>query len=86
VSVASGLKPLTVFVETSKVVKTDRLLTVADVAEELRVPERFVRRLIFEKRIRYHKVGRYVRIAPADLERLIQDSSIDPVPPSRVRL
>jgi excisionase family DNA binding protein len=41
---------------------SDRLLTVAEAAELLRTTERFPRRLIAERRIRFTRVGRHVRI------------------------
>jgi excisionase family DNA binding protein len=47
------------------------LLTVDQVAERLGTTVRFVRRLIAERRIPYHKVGRHVRIAEADLDAYI---------------
>lgn len=40
----------------------DRLLTVPEVAELLNVGERFVRRLVAERRITVVHVGRHVRI------------------------
>jgi len=43
-------------------VKVERLLTVAEVAELLGTSERFPRRLIAERRIRFVRIGRHVRI------------------------
>lgn len=43
------------------------LLTLEDVAKRLDVPPRFVRRLVAERRITYHKVGRYVRFHERDI-------------------
>jgi excisionase family DNA binding protein len=45
----------------------DRLLTVEEAAERLGTSARFVRRLVFERRIAYTKLGRHVRIAEHDL-------------------
>jgi excisionase family DNA binding protein len=45
----------------------DTLLTVEQAAERLGTSTRFVRRLIFERRIAYAKLGRHVRIAEHDL-------------------
>jgi excisionase family DNA binding protein len=45
----------------------DTLLTVEQAAERLGTSVRFVRRLVADRRIAYHKVGRHVRIAEADL-------------------
>lgn len=46
----------------------DTLLTLADVARITGTSERFARRLIQERRLPTVKVGRYVRVWPADLE------------------
>jgi excisionase family DNA binding protein len=43
----------------------DTLMTVEQAAERLGTTERFVRRLVFERRIAYVKLGRHVRIAAA---------------------
>jgi excisionase family DNA binding protein len=43
------------------------LWDVEDLAERLCVSERFVRRLVAERRIPYVKVGRFVRFDPADV-------------------
>jgi excisionase family DNA binding protein len=45
----------------------DTLLSVEQAAERLGTSTRFVRRLVFERRIAYIKVGRHVRIAEHDL-------------------
>ena len=45
----------------------DTLLTVEQAAERLGTSERFVRRLIAERRITFIKLGRHVRITEHDL-------------------
>jgi excisionase family DNA binding protein len=45
----------------------ERLLTVAEAAERLNTTPRHVRRLVFERRITYRKLGNYVRFHPDDL-------------------
>jgi excisionase family DNA binding protein len=45
----------------------DTLLTIEQAAECLGTSERFVRRLIAERRIAYVKLGRHVRISEHDL-------------------
>jgi excisionase family DNA binding protein len=45
----------------------ERLLTVAEAAERLNTTPRHVRRLVFERRIAYRKLGNYVRFHPDDL-------------------
>ena len=46
---------------------TDKLLTMEEAAERLNTTARHVRRLVFERRIAYRKVGRFVRFHPDDL-------------------
>ena len=57
--------------------KLDTLLTVDQAAKRLGTSARFVRRLVFQRRIAYVKVGRYVRIATGDLEAFIAASRVD---------
>ncbi|WP_432096318.1 helix-turn-helix domain-containing protein [Streptomyces sp. bgisy100] len=64
---------------------TDRLLTVAEVAEQLGTGERFPRRLIAERRIRYVKVGRHVRIPQSALDAYIAARTVEPVRQARSR-
>jgi excisionase family DNA binding protein len=45
----------------------ERLLTVAEAADRLNTSPRHVRRLVFERRIAYRKLGNYVRFHPDDL-------------------
>ena len=54
------------------------MLTVEASAEELGTPVWFVRRLIHEGRIRFHKIGKYVRIAHADLAAFIESGAVPP--------
>ena len=61
----------------------DRLVTVEEAAERLGTSVRFVRRLIAERRIAYVKVGRHVRLDPADVEAFIAASRVQ-VRPSLV--
>jgi excisionase family DNA binding protein len=55
----------------------DKLLTVEEAAERLGTSVRFVRRLIFERRIAYTKLGRHVRIAATDLDALVAAGRIE---------
>ena len=43
---------------------SDKLLTTEQVADRLGTTPRHVRRLVFERRITYRKLGRYVRFHP----------------------
>ena len=49
-----------------------RVIGVEDAASYMSVPERFIRRLVAEKRIRYYKVGKYVRFELRDLDTFIE--------------
>ena len=55
----------------------DRLLTVEEAADRLGTSTRFVRRLIFERRVTYTKLGRHVRITSDDLDALIAAGRVE---------
>ena len=55
------------------------LLTVEQAAERLSTRPRFVRRLIAERRIEFHKVGRHVRISETALAEFIEAGRVEPV-------
>ena len=55
----------------------DTLLTVEQAAERLGTSPRFVRRLVFERRIAYVKLGRHVRIAARDLDAFIRAGRVE---------
>jgi excisionase family DNA binding protein len=57
----------------------ERLLIVAEVAELLGTTERFPRRLIAERRIRFVRVGRHVRIPESALREFISAGMVEPV-------
>jgi len=59
--------------------RADRLLTVAQAAEVLVTTERFPRRLIEQRRIRFVRVGRHVRIPESALREFIEAGSVEPV-------
>ena len=56
-----------------------RLLDVTAAANHLGVSEAFIRRLVLEKRIRYYKVGKFVRFRAEDLEGFVEAGRRDPV-------
>jgi excisionase family DNA binding protein len=62
---------------------SDRLLTVAEAAEMLRTSERFPRRLIAERRIRFTRVGRHVRIPESSLREFIAAGLVEPITAKR---
>lgn len=55
-----------------------RLLSIAEAADAMGTPERFVRRLVAERRIAYHKIGKYVRIAEGDVLAFVQAGRVEP--------
>ena len=52
------------------------LLTISDVADRLGVSERFVRRLVLERRIPFLKIGRFVRFDPDEIEQWIDSRHV----------
>jgi excisionase family DNA binding protein len=61
----------------------ERLLTVAEAAELLSTSPRFPRRLIEERRIRFVRVGRHVRIPESALREFIAAGLVEPVTTKR---
>jgi excisionase family DNA binding protein len=61
----------------------ERLLTVAEAAQVLSTTERFPRRLIAERRIRFVRVGRHVRIPESALHEFIAAGLVEPVAPRK---
>ena len=58
---------------------TTNYLDVRQAAEYLGVHERFVRRLISERRIGFHHLGRKIRIAETDLQAFLAAGRTEPV-------
>ena len=55
----------------------ERLLTVEDAARVLGTTTRFPRRLIAERRIRFVRVGRHVRIPETELQEFINQVTVE---------
>lgn len=70
--------------ETTPLPADDRLLTVAQAAELLATSERFPRRLIAERRIRFVRVGRFVRIPESALREFIAAGLVEPMTASDI--
>ena len=47
---------------------TEDLIDAEQLAARLGVSKRYVRRMIEERRIPFHKIGRYVRFRPTDVD------------------
>lgn len=54
-----------------------KYLKVPEAADYLNTSVRFVRRLIEERRIAFHKVGRHVRLCLTDLEAFAEAGRVD---------
>lgn len=59
--------------------QTSEWLNVAEAARYLNVGERFVRRLIEERRLRFHRFGRLIRLRRPDLDAFANSNPVDPV-------
>lgn len=54
------------------------MLGVGELAERLGTTERFVRRLVGDRRIAFHKVGKYVRFDQDDVDDWIARGRVEP--------
>ena len=57
----------------------DRLFTLEEAAEVLNTTPRFSRRLVAERRIRFTRVGRHIRIPESALHEFIEAGTVEPV-------
>ena len=62
---------------------SDRLLDVTETAAALGVGERMVRRLIAERRIPFHKIGKHVRVRQSDVEAFVAAGAVKPIRPAQ---
>jgi excisionase family DNA binding protein len=56
---------------------TATLIDIAEAAARLGVTVRFMRRLVDERRITFHKIGKYVRFDPADVNRFAMQGRVE---------
>lgn len=63
----------------AQIVGGSGLLDVAGAAVYLGVTEPFVRRLVLERRVRYFKLGKFVRFRTADLDAFVESGRHEPV-------
>jgi excisionase family DNA binding protein len=54
------------------------LIDIELAAVRLGVSTRFMRRLVDERRIPFHKIGKYVRFDPSDLDRFATQGRVEP--------
>ncbi len=57
------------------------LMDIPTVAEHLGVTDRFVRRLVEERRIPFLKIGKYVRFDPREVERWMKRQTVNEARP-----
>jgi excisionase family DNA binding protein len=62
---------------------TERLLTLEEAAETLGTKPRFTRRFVVERRIRFTRVGRHIRIPESALHEFIAAGMVEPVTSAR---
>jgi excisionase family DNA binding protein len=56
----------------------DRLLTLEQAADILGTKPRFTRRLVAERRIRFTRVGRHIRIPESALREFVKAGTVEP--------
>ena len=57
----------------------DDVLTIGEAADYIKMSERYVRRLVAERRIPFHKLGRSVRIKRVDLIAHVDAGRVEPI-------
>jgi excisionase family DNA binding protein len=62
----------------SRTKELPKLLDISGMAEHLCVSERYVRRLVAERRIPYVKWGHYIRFDPAQVAVWLESATIEP--------
>ena len=62
----------------------DEVLTIEQAAARIKMSERYIRRLVAERRIPFHKLGRSVRIKAVDLAAHIDSGRVEPMTVSEV--
>ena len=61
-------------------------MTVAEAAVALNTSQRFIRRIVDERRIRFVRVGRHVRIPQSALDQFVEAGTVQPVLARRGRV
>lgn len=55
------------------------LLTIEEAAARLRMSVRYVRRLVAERRVAFHRIGRSIRFKADDLDAFIESGRVEPL-------
>jgi excisionase family DNA binding protein len=61
--------------------KSPQLLDIAGLANQLGVTERFVRRLIAQRRVSFYKIGKFIRFDPIEIENWIDQRRVNAIEP-----
>lgn len=56
----------------------ERPLTLEEAAAYLNISERYMRRLVAERRVAFHKIGRLLRFRTGDLDQMLDRCRIEP--------
>lgn len=62
----------------------DEVLTVEEAAVRMKMSVRYVRRLVAQRRIAFHKVGRSVRLKASDVDAHVDAGRVEPLTTSAV--
>ena len=62
-----------------KTTAVDRLLTKAECADRLNVGPRFVERCVVQRRIRFVRVGRFIRIPESAIDEFVRAGTVEPM-------
>lgn len=62
----------------------DEVLTVEEAAAVMKMSERYVRRLVAERRIPFHKLGRSVRLLASDVRAHVHGGRVEPMTESEI--
>jgi excisionase family DNA binding protein len=57
----------------------DHLLTIPEAALRMKMSARYVRRLVAERQIAFHRLGRSVRLHPTDVDAFVRENRIEPM-------
>ena len=57
----------------------DELLTIEEAAARLNMSVRYIRRAVAERQIAFHRLGRAIRFAPADLAAFVHAGRVEPM-------
>jgi excisionase family DNA binding protein len=55
------------------------MLTVDEAAARMKMSTRHIRRLVDERRIAYHRLGRSIRLDPVDVDAYIASNRVEPI-------